>query len=448
MDSALRTRHSALNPVVSSSLVAPQSSAPGPLMQPHHHPSSIIHHPARSSLPTPDSAFKSPVVNGLSSVTLNSQLSTLNCLRGLRICLLAGTLGQGGAERQLSYIASALKSSGAEVLVLTVTSGEVWESRLQAIGVPVQFVGASASRLKRLLAVARAVKRFRPTLVQSQHFYMNSYASLVARLFRLHAIGAVRGDGFFDLRDCGRLGKLCLNLPHKLAVNSRAAIRNLTSLGCHPERLHHFPNVIDLARFPLGHGMNGSPATILGVGRFTAEKRFDRFLRVIALLKQRSGAAFRVTIAGDGPLRLEMEKLARSLGLSDTVKFCGDVPDIQSLYRQAHILLFTSDYEGTPNVVMEALASGLSVVATAVGDVPDLIQDGSTGFLVEPNDESALADRLKVLLQDRSLRSDMSRRGRAFVETHHSLDLLPAQLEALYRAVLVPSPHPMGRGPG
>src|ERR1043166_6808506 len=75
MDSALRTRHSALNPVVSSSLVAPQSSAPGPLMQPHHHPSSIIHHPARSSLPTPDSAFKSPVVNGLSSVTLNSQLS-------------------------------------------------------------------------------------------------------------------------------------------------------------------------------------------------------------------------------------------------------------------------------------------------------------------------------------------------------------------------------------
>lgn len=359
-------------------------------------------------------------------------------LPGLRVCFLAGTLGQGGAERQLFYVASALKSAGAEVLVLTLASGEIWESRLQAIGIPVKFVGGSASRLRRLLSVTKAVRAFRPGIIQSQHFYTNGYSAVAARLIRARAIGAVRGSGSADVQNCGRwLAKSCLSFPHLLAVNSRATIRVLVSLGCPEHKLHYLPNVIDLAHFHPGETNSGHPLTILGVGRLGPEKRFDRFLRVLALLHNSCNVPFRALIAGGGQLRGELEQMARTSGLyPDTVQFCGSVADVNVLYRKADLLLLTSDHEGTPNVVMEAMASGLPVVATAVGGVPDLVQNDATGFLVEPGDDQGLAEAISKLLRDDALRLEMSRRARAFVSARHAMNSLPAQLEVLYWRVL------------
>ena len=407
-----------------------------------------------------------------------SQLPSPAALRGLRVCFLAGTLGQGGAERQLFYIASALKSAGAEVLVLTLTSGEVWESRLKAMGIPVKFVGASASRLKRLLTISRAVRKFHPDVVQSQHFYANGYAAISARLCGARSVGAVRNDGFSDMRDCGRLlGKLCLHLPNRLAENSQAAMRSLVSMGCQREKLFHLPNVIDLAQFcpseshnvdsvtahagmgPLtpslspvtgervpfraGEGdsevspdSHGSECLILGIGRLAPQKRFDRFVRILAGLRQHCQGPFRALIAGDGPLRSELERLARNAGLlPGTLEFCGNVADVQAVYRKAQILLLTSDHEGTPNVVMEAMASGLPVVATAVGDVPELVKHGVSGFVVEPADEQGAVRHLAELVSNPSLRESMGDRGRDFIRASHALDCLPGQLAKLYKGL-------------
>jgi glycosyltransferase involved in cell wall biosynthesis len=358
----------------------------------------------------------------------------VSALRGMRICLLTGTLGQGGAERQLFYIASALKSAEAQVQVLSLTSGEMWESRLQAIGVPVKFVGASASRLVRLFAITKAVRDFRPAIVQSQHFYTNAYSGLAARVCGARAIGAVRGNGFSDLRTSGRgFGKPSLYLPHKLVANSRAAIRNLISLNCPREKLDFLPNVIDLNRFSPTVSTNGNPLTILGIGRFTAEKRFDRFLHVIAALQQACHVPCKALIAGSGPLRAELEKLARECNLRPgTVEFCGDVSEVESLYKKSSLFLLTSDHEGTPNVVMEAMASSLPVVATAVGDVPALVEHGLSGYVVGITEVGDAVRYLVELIQDSSKRESMGSRARAFIKRHHDLASLPDYLARLY----------------
>ena len=359
-------------------------------------------------------------------------------LRDLRVCFLAGTLGQGGAERQVFYIASALKSAGAHVRGLTLTSGDVWEPRLEAIGVPVEFVGASASRLKRLITISKAVRKFRPDIVQSQHFYANGYSAIAARLCGVRAVGAVRCDGFYDMRDCGRhLGKLCLRLPHRLAANSQAAIRNLVSLGCRRENLFHLPNAVDLTKFRFPESRNGDSVTILGIGRLVPQKRFDRFLRIIALLQQKCRVPFRALIVGEGSLRPELEKLARDSGLCPgVVEFCGNVSDARSLYGKAQMLLLTSDFEGTPNVVLEAMASGLAVVATSVGDVPELVQHGVTGYMVETSDEQGAVRHLDELVRNPCLRESMGARAHAFIQSYHALETLPGHLANLYSMVL------------
>ncbi len=354
------------------------------------------------------------------------------------MCLLAGTLGQGGAERQLFYIASTLKRSGAEVLVLSLTAGELWETRLQAARIPVRFVGGSSSRLKRAFQISRAVRACRPGIVQGQHFYTNAYAAIAGRLAGARSVGGVRSNGFSELQDCGPLmGRVCLRFPNLLAANSRSALRNLQGLGCQPGKLHYLRNVIDTDQFHVAGNRNGGFPVILGIGRLGPEKKFDRFLRVLSLVRKSSGIPFRALIAGSGPLQAELEKLALAAGLTpDIVQFCGNVTDINSLYQKADLLLLTSEHEGSPNVVMEAMASGLPVVATAVGGVPELVRHGTTGFLADPDDEPGLAEAVGRLLRDDGLRLEMSSRARLFVEAGHSLDSLPAQLEALYQRVL------------
>jgi glycosyltransferase involved in cell wall biosynthesis len=314
------------------------------------------------------------------------------------------------------------------------TSGEIWESRLKAIGVPVRFVGASKSRLVRLATVIQAVRNFRPSVVQSQHFYTNGYSALAAKMCGARSVGGVRGNGLSDLRDCGQMfGKLCLHLPQCLAANSRAAIRNLVALKCPQAKLRYLPNVVDGTRFHPVQLKMGQPVAILGVGSLGSAKRFDRFLRIVGLLRHSSTLNFKAMIAGEGLLRPELEELARSQGLCPVpVEFLGNVPDAAGLYNQVHILLLTSDHEGTPNVVLEAMACGLPVVATGVGDVPDLVQHGKTGFVFPPTDEEAAARHLARLIQDASARQSMGNRARAFIQEHHALESLPGHLARLY----------------
>ena len=115
------------------------------------------------------------------------------------------------------------------------------------------------------------------------------------------------------------------------------------------------------------------------------------------------------------------------------VTFLPAVADTPPLYRDADIVVLTSDCEGTPNVVLEAMASGLPVVATAVGGVPEVVVEDETGFLCPASSEDLLVDRLLRLIHDESLRKAMGERGREHVESRFSPAILPGCLEEFYR---------------
>ena len=266
---------------------------------------------------------------------------------------------------------------------------------------------------------------------------MNLYAALAATATGARCLGAVRGNGLAELRSCGRLlGQLSLHWPRRLAVNSHAAIHNLRAAGCPPRKLHHLPNVLDPARFEPRHHQTGVPPMILGVGRLGPEKRFDFFLHVLARWRQSTGRPFRAALVGDGPLRADLEHLARSLGLpAATIQFRGKVADVTPLYQQADVLLLTSAHEGTPNVILEALACGLPVLATGVGDVPRLVGDPLRGFVRNGDDLPAFVNAIDKLSNNAHLRQTMGDAGRAFIKTNHDLAVLPGLLANLYADV-------------
>ena len=368
----------------------------------------------------------------------------MDTLAGLRVTLLAGTLGQGGAERQLYYAVATLARAGAHPRVLTLGRGEFWEGPLRDLGVPVDWVGARAGTAARLATIVGAVARHRPHVLQSYHFYANPYAAVTARALRLPGLGAIRSNGTADLASVGGLlGRVCLRLPRLLVANSQSAMTNLQALGVPAHRLRLLPNVIDTAEFGSAVWNDSTgPFRVTTIARLTAEKRIDRALRVMADLRARVTRRVLLTIVGQGPLRADLERLVTTLDLGDTVTFAGAAADVRPVLRDADCLLLTSDHEGTPNVILEAMAAARPVVATTVGGIGALVDPHHTGFLCAPDDEAGLGAALAVLANDPALAERFGRTARGRVEASFGLPSLEVSLRQLYWEVVPPARRP------
>jgi glycosyltransferase involved in cell wall biosynthesis len=367
-----------------------------------------------------------------------------NIFNGSMICFIVGTLCQGGAERQLFYMLRTLREQGNTPTVLCLKQGEFWEPRIRDLGIQVIWVGQHESQFLRLLKIINEVRRLKPDILQSSHFYTNLYAVFAGFFTGIPSIGAIRNDCISECRKEGRimgkisLGKLSLKAPRLIAANSLAGIRAAISLGVNERRLLFLPNVVDVSAFPMSSKASRQPMTIVAAGRLVEQKRMDRFIRLVALLHEQTHGAIKGLIVGDGPLREALEHQAKGLGLTEeTFEFRGLVTDMVGVYRESDIFVLTSDWEGTPNVVLEAMASGLPVVSTNVGGVSDIIENGKSGFVVDANDEGQILDLLLRLIENPILRESIAQHARFEVEKRFALHLLPSYLESLYTSALM-----------
>jgi glycosyltransferase involved in cell wall biosynthesis len=181
------------------------------------------------------------------------------------------------------------------------------------------------------------------------------------------------------------------------------------------------------------------PLEVLFVGRLSTAKNVDILLRAVVPLKG-EGYNLRLRIAGDGPVRDELESLAASLGLKDSVIFEGAVPQSRVLdfYEQAHVLVLASQTEGWPKAIAEAMAFGLVCIGSNCGLVPQMLADGG-GLLVEPGDVSGLTAAMRQVFRDPVDAAQMSRRAATWAQryTMEGLhDALRKQLEATWRVKL------------
>ncbi|WP_436903361.1 glycosyltransferase family 4 protein [Halovenus halobia] len=170
---------------------------------------------------------------------------------------------------------------------------------------------------------------------------------------------------------------------------------------------------------------------VLYVGRLAPKKGLKYLLQAVADMKTE------LTIVGDGPERARLEKIATETGAN--VTFEGEVePEVVDRYYQSSsvFVLPSIEGEGTPNVVLEAMAWGLPVVATDSGGVPSLIRDGSNGYLVPMRNMKMLSERIQVLLTDTNHAAQLGQNARTFVKEEHSWDSICAALNSHYETVI------------
>jgi glycosyltransferase involved in cell wall biosynthesis len=156
----------------------------------------------------------------------------------------------------------------------------------------------------------------------------------------------------------------------------------------------------------------------------------------------------RFRIAGDGPLRPVLENLARDLDVSENIEFLGAIQDIPAFLRGAKFLVHTSESEGCPNAVMESMACGLPSVAMRAGDIPFIVEDGKTGFVVPQDDEKTFAARALQLLSDNELCFRMGSAARAKAEREFRLERLVSETLSVYKAAGWKDASPLTSSPG
>ena len=224
--------------------------------------------------------------------------------------------------------------------------------------------------------------------------------------------------------------------PRVLTVSEDTASR-LVRAGIRRSRVTVIPNGVDVEQWkpvgkaprPAGFPSEGSVVGV--VGRLSLDKDVETVIDALARLVG-SFPGTTLVVVGEGPRRAALEKRAREAGMQERVRFLGYRADMREIYAALDLFVQSSRTEGMPNTILEAMAMGRPVVATAVGGVPEMIRDGQDGLLFPVGDAETLAARLKALLEDAELRRRLGEQARRRVEERFSFAARLRRLEDLY----------------
>ncbi len=349
----------------------------------------------------------------------------------------ASTLVTGQIDRQEGDMIDLAYAKGLEPLVITTLRN-----------------GAGpAADLISLVRLYRLFRRERPAIVHLHLFKARLLGGIAARLAGVPLVAETFHGTLFSGYYRPIVSRLLVAVERLLArlMNAVIAVSDEVASEIHglnvadPEKVHVIPLGLDLDRFAqaaetsriLHEELGVSHRTLLvgTVGRLVPIKGLRYFIAAAAQVS-RLVPEVRFVIIGDGPERAALERQVSQEGLDDRVFFLGWRRDVQRLYPDLDVVVLASLHEGTPVAIIEAMAAGRSVVATRVGGVPDVVQDGVTGLLVPPEDPGAIGDAVVRLLRSPDERRRLGLEARRHVHPRFTATRLAADMDALYNRML------------
>jgi glycosyltransferase involved in cell wall biosynthesis len=367
-----------------------------------------------------------------------------------RVLWLIKGLGLGGAERLLTSTAARIHRDRFDVeVVYLLPRNATFEPVLEAYGIPTLCLDARWTvesawpwRLSRLLwerrydlihthspVPAAAARLAAPSATRFVHTEHNLWTSYRRPTYVANALTYRRNSAVLAVSD---------------AVAATIVPAWWVGPGRQPtvETLHHG---VDVGAASRGHdarrtarerlGMDPGAFVMGAVGSFTPQKDHAGLLAAIDRVR-RQRQRVQLLLMGAGPLDASLRAIVRDRGLQTTVRFLGARTDVRELLPGLDLFVLSSRFEGLPIALLEAMASGVACVSTAVGGVPEALEDGREGRLVPPHDPTALAGAILELLDDPMRRRDLATAGAARIRRDFSMDRAVGRIEDLYEQVL------------
>ncbi len=357
--------------------------------------------------------------------------------RPARILIAIPSLSAGGAERVVTTLANAWSRNGRDVAIVTfelssdkpfyTLDAAVKVEQLALPPIPKPKWRAIAHTFTRIAALRKLIRAKKPDVVISFLTKMNVMTSLAADGLSVPVIISERNNPYVQKFDW------FWDLARAFAFPKAFAFVTMTegAAAFFPEnqrrRTRIIPNPVSI---PAVARRASTGKTLTAVGRLTAQKRFDRLLDAFAVIAK-DFPDWSLVIWGEGDLRVELEAHANRLGLGARVRFPGLTEKPGGWLETADILALSSDYEGWPNVVIEALAGGVPVVAVDCEfGVREILHDGALGLMAPRDDTNAFANALARVMSDAALRSRLAAAGREAAK-RYSPEAISAQWDAL-----------------
>lgn len=362
------------------------------------------------------------------------------------ILFIAGQLGLGGAEKQLYFLTKYLVEENWRVTVIDFYPEQngYWRGPITDLGITI-YSYYKQPRIKKISRLIRDILRLSPDILHGWHFHTNIYANIIGRICNVPIrIGSIRENpiywpGFYFYQFMSLFG-LDLIISNSLVSTSDA--QKILKKLYFTKRIISIPNFVDSViqenvykKNTILNSEKPERIKIVGVGRLNKNKNWELIIHACKLLKD-EGRELEFSIIGEGPEEKNLQKLIKDLNLEDNLFLLGSIPNISCQLTKYDIFCLCSHIEGMPNVIMEASTAGLPVVATRVGGIIELVDDGKTGFLINDNDLGQLVIKLRILVDDQTMRKEMGQAGSQKMAEEYSYEKFLFTYTSIYSKLL------------
>lgn len=364
-------------------------------------------------------------------------------VESLRVCFLSNSMGVGGTDRQILYIAEALRNRGHEIKIISLRPPREMGRTAERQGLNYESLQITGSipHLGSISQLWSAIREFEPDVLCCFLYHANILGRIIGTAQRVPVITTSLRNEALGGWTRKYVMRWTEGLDNVVTTNSRTVTHSLVRRGVVSENgIQTIHNAIDVDAFRADEGVNREQLEVdedtflwITVGRLNEQKDHETLLHAMAL----TGDSQEALIVGDGEKRKMLTELARDLGISNQIHFLGERHDVPALLATADAFVLSSAWEGLPNVVMEALAAELPVVSTDIGGVAELVEDGKSGLIVSPGDSTALAEAMDELVAfSKQERREMGECGREHMQSAFSIETIAAEWEELFLAHL------------
>jgi len=360
----------------------------------------------------------------------------------IKILYLTTASKLSGTEKMLYELVKGIDKEKYEVMVCTIKddlSSQLLD-RLRKKGIKTACLNLDKKwKVWRVFKLLKIIKNFNPDVLQSFLFFDNILARIFGKLARIQIIiSGQRSAETCRSRIRNFFDKITINFADYMVSNSEAGKKIVIKRDGFPEeKIKVIYNGIDLDKTRQLETKKSKKITKIGfVGRLRTEKGLNYLIEAVVILKNKINDFVVLTI-GEGPERENLEKLVCKNGVENLICFLGYKEKAWKYMQKFDLLVLPSLWEGFPNVIIEAMVQNVLVVATRVGGVPELIEDNETGFLVEPRDSKALAEKINYVLSlPEEGKKKIMKNARKTVKENFFIEKMVKEYEKLYENLI------------
>jgi glycosyltransferase involved in cell wall biosynthesis len=363
-------------------------------------------------------------------------------LTNFKVLEIIDSLGSGGAESLLkNFVLEVKKNNVFNVEIATLYSNAIFKDEIKNAGIPIWDLGLTFKyNLMGVIKLIKLIKKRKYNIIHVHLFPADIFAA-VASLFLPNNIKWIFSEhSVYNRRRTFKIFKILDNFTYSryskiICVSKQVEFALISWMSSVKGKTKVIPNAVPVPKFR-------SPCLfkaydILFVGRLTQAKGVDILLKAVKILKNKYSKNLKIAIVGDGHLKEVLNNMAVELGVNKEVKFLGVRKDVNKLMRSSKIFILPSRYEGFGLVVVEAMSNMLPVIASNVGGIPEIIENGKDGLLVPPENPEALAKAIKQLLDDVKMRKELAKNAYKKVKEKYSMETYTKKLLNLYKSLII-----------